>query len=394
MREPAKASATMAGASAFIAQVRSSCPADPNLRPAMNTTLASLGSASISLRSSRSASMHSTPHPASFSRVPFSLKRATPTTRLSGAARLARRASVGPIFPPTPSTMMSPGSCCHAAVKAADGVVITSSRCSTSRKRSGNASADWLTRDSLEWQRSRHCRMLAARPFSQQARAAGKTCPATYNRRSEETETAMKVFMFHLMPYAYLDMSFSDKYRSAWVVLPNTYFDPNKGHELYNRYLDALALDADLGFDGICVNEHHQNAYGLMPSPVVMAAALSRRTKNAKIAILGNAFCLREHPLTLAEEHAMLDCITGGRLISGMVRGIGAEYYSIGSNPAFSHARFQEAHDLVIEAWTRPGPFAFEGKFYHFEYVNVWTRTYQQQNPPLWTPSAGPSERK
>jgi len=202
----------------------------------------------------------------------------------------------------------------------------------------------------------------------------------------------MKVFMFHLMPYAYLDMSFSDKYRSAWVVLPNTYFDPNKGHELYNRYLDELELAAELGFDGICVNEHHQNAYGLMPSPVVMAAALSRRTKNAKIAILGNAFCLREHPLTLAEEHAMLDCITGGRLISGMVRGIGAEYYSIGSNPAFSHARFQEAHDLVIEAWTRPGPFAFEGKFYHFEYVNVWPRPYQQPHPPIWTPSTGSSE--
>ena len=202
----------------------------------------------------------------------------------------------------------------------------------------------------------------------------------------------MKVFMFHLMPYAYLDMSFSDKYRSAWVVLPNTYFDPNKGHELYNRYLDELELAAELGFDGICVNEHHQNAYGLMPSPVVMAAALSRRTKNAKIAILGNAFCLREHPLTLAEEHAMLDCITGGRLISGMVRGIGAEYYSIGSNPAFSHARFQEAHDLVVQSWTRPGPFAFEGQYYHFEYVNVWPRPYQQPHPPIWAPSTGSTE--
>ena len=71
----------------------------------------------------------------------------------------------------------------------------------------------------------------------------------------------MKVFMFHLMPYAHLDMSFSDTYRSAWVVLPNTYFDPKKGHELYNRYLDELELAAELGFDGICVNEHHQNAY-------------------------------------------------------------------------------------------------------------------------------------
>ena len=202
----------------------------------------------------------------------------------------------------------------------------------------------------------------------------------------------MKVFCFHLMPYAHLDMSYIEKYRAAWVVLPNTYFDPKKGHELYNRYLDELELVAELGYDGISVNEHHQNAYGLMPSPVVMAAALARRTKNAKIAILGSAFCLREHPLTLAEEHAMIDCITGGRLISGMVRGIGAEYYSMGVNPTISHARFQEAHDLVVQAWTKPGPFAFEGKHYNFEYVNVWPRPYQQPHPPIWAPSTGSTE--
>ena len=126
-----------------------------------------------------------------------------------------------------------------------------------------------------------------------------------------------------------------------------------------------------------------------MPSPVVMASALSRRTKNARIAILGNAFCLREHPLTLAEEHAMIDCITGGRLISGFVRGVGAEYFSFGANPAISHERLQEAHDLVMQAWTRPGPFAFEGKHYHFEYVNVWPRPFQQPHPPIWCPSHG-----
>jgi alkanesulfonate monooxygenase SsuD/methylene tetrahydromethanopterin reductase-like flavin-dependent oxidoreductase (luciferase family) len=202
----------------------------------------------------------------------------------------------------------------------------------------------------------------------------------------------MKVFAFHLMPYAYLDMGYKDKYRSAWVVLPNTYFDPKKGHELYNRYLDELELIAELGFDGISVNEHHQNAYGLMPSPIVMASALARRTKDCKIAILGSAFCLREHPLTLAEEHAMLDVLTGGRLITGMVRGIGAEYYSMGANPAFSHERFHEAHDLVVQAWTRPGPFAFEGKHFHFEYVNVWPRPYQKPHPPIWCPSLGSTE--
>ena len=202
----------------------------------------------------------------------------------------------------------------------------------------------------------------------------------------------MQVFCFHLMPYVHLDMDYDQKYKSAWVVLPNTYYDPVKGHDLYNRYLDELEYAEELGFDGVCVNEHHQNAYGLMPSPIVMAAALSRRVKKAKIAILGSCFGLREHPLTLAEEHAMIDVITGGRLISGMVRGIGAEFYSFGANPALSLERFREAHDLVIRAWTEPGPFAFEGKHYHFEYVNVWPRTYQRPHPPIWCPSLGSEE--
>src|SRR6185295_8027384 len=178
----------------------------------------------------------------------------------------------------------------------------------------------------------------------------------------------MKVFSFHLMPYAYLDLGYQKSYKSVWINYPNTNYDPVKGHELYNRYLDELELAAELGYDGICVNEHHQNAYGLMPSPVVMASALSRRTKDCKIAILGSAFCLREHPLTVAEEHAMIDVITGGRLISGFVRGIGAEYFSLGVNPTLSLERHQEAHDLVVQAWTKPGPFSFEGKHYHFEY--------------------------
>ena len=202
----------------------------------------------------------------------------------------------------------------------------------------------------------------------------------------------MKVTMFHLMPYAALDMVERERFPSAWVTLPNTLFDPKQGHALYNRFLDELELAAELGFDGISVNEHHQNAYGLMPSPIVMASALARRTRDCKIAILGSAFSLREHPLTLAEEHAMLDNITGGRIITGFVRGIGAEYYSMGSNPTSSHARHVEAHDLIVRAWTEEGPFAFEGKHYHFEYVNLWPRPYQKPHPPIWCPSLGSTE--
>src|SRR6476659_3738887 len=87
-------------------------------------------------------------------------------------------------------------------------------------------------------------------------RVTGKRRQATYNRRQARNNRrgdAMKVFMFHLMPYAHLDMGYADKYRAAWVVLPNTYFDLKKGHELYNRSLDELELAAELGFDGISV---------------------------------------------------------------------------------------------------------------------------------------------
>jgi alkanesulfonate monooxygenase SsuD/methylene tetrahydromethanopterin reductase-like flavin-dependent oxidoreductase (luciferase family) len=202
----------------------------------------------------------------------------------------------------------------------------------------------------------------------------------------------VRFFCFHLMPYSDLDLNYTEKHSSAWVTLPNSYYDPAKGHVLYNRYLDELEYADELGFDGVCVNEHHQNAYGLMPVPGVMAGALARRTKRAKIAVLGRALPLLNNPLTVAEEFAMLDNITAGRFVAGFVRGIGAEYHSSGENPAESHDRFHEAHDLIVRAWTEPGPFPFEGKYYRFNYVNTWPRPYQLPHPPIWIPSQGSRE--
>lgn len=202
----------------------------------------------------------------------------------------------------------------------------------------------------------------------------------------------MNVILFHLMCYADLDFEAARPYETVWVNLPNRFFDPVKCHALYNRYLDELEYGETLGFDGIAVNEHHQTAYGLMPSPIVMASALARRTKRVKIAILGSALPLREHPITVAEEHAMIDVMTGGRLISGFVRGIGAEYHTFGINPTISHDRFHEAHDLIVQAWTRPGPFSFSGKHYNVEYVNLWPRPFQNPHPPIWVPSQGSKE--
>ena len=202
----------------------------------------------------------------------------------------------------------------------------------------------------------------------------------------------MKTFFFHLMPYADLDLSYTERHNSAWVTLPNSYFDPALGQKLYARYIGELELADQLGFDGICVNEHHQTAYGLMPAPNLIAAALARSTKQAKIAILGRALPLVSNPVAVAEEFAMLDQMSGGRIITGFVRGIGTEYFASGVNPTHSHGRYYEAHELILRAWTETGPFRYHGRHYQFDYVNLWPRPLQQPHPQVWIPSQGSSE--
>jgi alkanesulfonate monooxygenase SsuD/methylene tetrahydromethanopterin reductase-like flavin-dependent oxidoreductase (luciferase family) len=201
----------------------------------------------------------------------------------------------------------------------------------------------------------------------------------------------MKFVSFHLMPYRPLDLVEAAKYRSPWVVLPNSLYDPVKGAEEYASHIDALVYAEELGFDAIGVNEHHQTAYGLMPAPNLIASALIQRTKRVQIAILGRALPLTNNPVYIAEEFAMLDNLSKGRIIAGFVRGIGSEYHSSGTNPYFSHERFHEAHDLIIRAWTEPGPFRHIGRYYQFEYVNPWPRPYQVPHPPIWIPSQGSS---
>ncbi len=130
----------------------------------------------------------------------------------------------------------------------------------------------------------------------------------------------------------------------------------------------------------------------MMPAPNLIAANLIARTTKAKIAIIGRALPLVNNPVNIAEEFAMLDNLSRGRIITGFVRGIGNEYHSTGINPHWSHERYQEAHDLIVQAWTRPGPFSFEGEHFNNRYVNIWPRPYQTPHPPIWIPSMGSSE--
>jgi alkanesulfonate monooxygenase SsuD/methylene tetrahydromethanopterin reductase-like flavin-dependent oxidoreductase (luciferase family) len=203
----------------------------------------------------------------------------------------------------------------------------------------------------------------------------------------------MKLLWFHLMPYTELPDDFREKNPGVWVDIDSRLFEPERGHRMYNEFLDELEFAAEVGFDGICVNEHHSNGYGLMPSPNLMAAALSRRTTDAALCVMGNSLALYNPPTRVAEEFAMLDCISGGRLIAGFPVGTPMDTcFAYGQNPSTLRARYYEAHDLIRRAWSEPEPFTFNGRYNKQRYVNVWPRPVQKPHPPIWIPGGGSVE--
>ena len=203
----------------------------------------------------------------------------------------------------------------------------------------------------------------------------------------------MKLEMFHLMPYRELPEDFKERYRSVWVDIPSDLFDPARAHVMYNETLDELEYAAAMGYDGLCVNEHHQNAYGFMPSPNIMAATLARRTKDVILIVLGNSIALYNPPIRVAEEFAMLDCISGGRLVAGFPVGSSPDTnFAYGMNPATLRDRYYEAERLIVEAWTNPEVFSFDGKYTQLRYVNIWPRPIQKPHPPIWIPGGGSIE--
>jgi alkanesulfonate monooxygenase SsuD/methylene tetrahydromethanopterin reductase-like flavin-dependent oxidoreductase (luciferase family) len=192
----------------------------------------------------------------------------------------------------------------------------------------------------------------------------------------------MKFYHFSEVPYPFLpDL---DSLSSLRVDLPNSHYDPVKGADLFHQRLDEWCLCDDLGIN-IMLNEHHQTPTCVVPNIVVTASALARQTKNVRILELGNPIANRRDPVRIAEETAMVDVLSRGRLECGFVRGVPMEIAPSNNNPTQSQSRFWEAHDLIKKAWTtHDGPFRWEGKYFNYRAVNIWPRTYQQPHPPIW----------
>ena len=195
----------------------------------------------------------------------------------------------------------------------------------------------------------------------------------------------------HLMYFTEQPMSAYDdkeglKFGATALTFSNKHFDPKEGSRLYNEYLEQYLLVEEVGIDGIMLNEHHNAPFCMQAKTNIFAAILAAMTKKVKIVLLGNPLPLAENPIRLAEELAMIDMISKGRLVSGFVRGGGQEQLSAGVNPAFNRERFEEAHDLIVKAWTQPGPFRWEGTHYQHRVVNPWAVPLQTPHPRIWIP--------
>jgi alkanesulfonate monooxygenase SsuD/methylene tetrahydromethanopterin reductase-like flavin-dependent oxidoreductase (luciferase family) len=195
----------------------------------------------------------------------------------------------------------------------------------------------------------------------------------------------MKIGYFTERPYRWVPEEALFR-NHAFFAVSNKYFDREKAADDYNYYLDEACYAEELGFDAVALNEHHGTPFCMGGVMNVEAAILARITSTVKIVLVGNPLPVIKHPLRMAEELAEIDLISRGRLVAGWVRGAGSEQFFNNANPAYNREYFNEAHDFIIQAWTRPGPWRYEGKHFHYRHVNPWALPYQKPHPQMWIP--------
>jgi len=171
--------------------------------------------------------------------------------------------------------------------------------------------------------------------------------------------------------------------------LPSKYCDPETAARSMDTTIEQFRLADVFGFDWVTVAEHHYSSFSMTPNPMIFAGALSQVVKRAKIAVLGPTLPIL-NPVRVAEELAMLDTMTGGRIIAGMMRGTPNEYVTYNFNPSESRARFAEALEIIRRAWTEPQPFGWQGRYYQYRTISIWPQPVQKPYPPLYMSGSSP----
>jgi alkanesulfonate monooxygenase SsuD/methylene tetrahydromethanopterin reductase-like flavin-dependent oxidoreductase (luciferase family) len=173
-------------------------------------------------------------------------------------------------------------------------------------------------------------------------------------------------------------------------LLYNTDYYPDahgSASKYYNEILEQTEFAEELGYHAVWFGEHHYSGYSFGSPPVIAMAAASR-TKRIKLGT-GVSLIPLNHPIRLAEEYAMLDVLSGGRLEYGIGRGfLNYSYQIFGVNPEESHERYREGTELITKAWTANGPFSFDGKFWKLTDYAFFPKPLQQPHPPIFASGA------
>lgn len=174
----------------------------------------------------------------------------------------------------------------------------------------------------------------------------------------------------------------------GWPTPADRYSKADAGATL-DAALAQFRLADEIGFDWVSLAEHHYGPFGLTPNPMVFAGALTQVVKRAKIALLGPTIPIL-NPVRVAEELAMLDAMSGGRVIAGLMRGTPNEYVTYNTNPDESRARFEEALQIIRRAWIEPQPFGWEGRYFQYRAISIWPRPVQAPHPPIYMSGSSP----
>ncbi len=168
--------------------------------------------------------------------------------------------------------------------------------------------------------------------------------------------------------------------------VPGWMWDREIGIKLYDDHMRLTRRLDELGFDGVIFTEHHYGPNGgLTPSPLAMLAAATQITERIKLVTMGIPLALYPHPVRVAEELAMLDNLSHGRLVVGFISSGAQSLYAYNVPVAEERQRYHEACDLVVKAWTDENPFEWRGKCYNYDCVSILPRPLQVPHPPIWT---------
>jgi len=200
----------------------------------------------------------------------------------------------------------------------------------------------------------------------------------------------MRAFYCCEVPYPFVPQHVLDASDSVRASLPNRYCDPRVAADLYHETLDEYLVADDVGLN-VMATEHHAGINSLIGSNPTFVGIIARQTRKARILSLGTLISLRNDPVRVAEEYAMIDVISRGRLEIGIVKSGGSEMASNNGNPVHNEERMWEGVDLICKALAhREGPFSWEGKHFTHRHVNIWPGPYQQPMPRLWAATGDP----